>query len=58
MTCFALDGLKGMSKGIGGNRLVTQKYVKCLYIPGDRDGTKQQSPCLYEAYILMGMDKE
>lgn len=31
MTRFVLDGLKGMSKGIGGNHLFTQKYVVYIY---------------------------
>lgn len=60
MTGFVLDGLKDMSKGIEKNPLFTQKYVECLYMPSDRDRTMNETEksCLYEAYILMGMDNE
>lgn len=52
MTCFVLDGLKGMSKGIGGNHLFTPKYVECLYIPGDRDRTMNKTAKFYLAHIF------
>lgn len=39
VACFVLDGLKGMSKGIWGNPLSTQKYVGCLCLPGGSDET-------------------